>query len=208
MPSRGALIVLEGCDRSGKTTQCKELVNSLIVNGHQARFINFPNRTTESGILINSYLTKNKEFCDEAVHLLFALNRWETKLDMEKMLHEGVTLIVDRYSYSGIAYSVAKGLDFEWCKTSEIGLLKPDLVLLLTMSVSAISKRGGFGEERYEVPEFQHHVMEVFKQLKDNSYWKEIDADKSPNDLHDELLTHCYEVIDKICNDELGKLYG
>lgn len=67
---------------------------------------------------------------------------------MEKMLHNGITLIVDRYSYSGIAFSAAKGLDVEWCKAPEAGLLKPDLVLLLTMTASAISKRGGFGDER------------------------------------------------------------
>lgn len=206
MPLRGALIVLEGCDRSGKTMQCKKLVDSLIANGHQASYINFPNRMTESGALINSYLTNNKEFCDEAVHLLFALNRWEARLNMEKMLREGVTLVVDRYSYSGIAFSVAKGLDVEWCKASEIGLIKPDLVLLLTMSVSIISKRDGFGEERYEVPEFQYRVMEVYEQLKDNNYWKEIDADRPFNDLHNEILTYCCEVIDGIPDDKLEKL--
>lgn len=67
---------------------------------------------------------------------------------MEKMLSDGFTLIVDRYSYSGVAFSAAKGMDLEWCKAPEAGLLKPDMVLLLTMTADAISKRGGFGDER------------------------------------------------------------
>ena len=37
---------------------------------------------------------------------------------MEAALLEGVTLIVDRYSYSGVAFSAAKGLDVEWCKVT------------------------------------------------------------------------------------------
>lgn len=94
-------------------------------------------------------MTNKREFNDETIHLLFTLNRWEAKTNMEKMLSEGTTLIVDRYSYSGVAFSTAKGMDLEWCKAPEAGLLKPDLVLLLTMTAAAISKRGGFGDERY-----------------------------------------------------------
>lgn len=123
-------------------------MESLVALGRPARYINFPDRTTECGTLINSYLTNKKEFNDETIHLLFTLNRWEAKLNMEKMLYDGITLIVDRYSYSGVAFSVAKGLDVDWCKAPEAGLLKPDLVLLLTMTAEAISERGGFGNER------------------------------------------------------------
>lgn len=125
-----------------------QIVKSLIATGRPARYINFPDRTTESGALINSYLQNTKEFNDETIHLLFTLNRWEAKKSMEKMLYEGTTLIVDRYSYSGVAFSAAKGLDVEWCKAPEAGLPKPDLVLLLTMTAAAISQRGGFGAER------------------------------------------------------------
>lgn len=178
IPLRGALIVLEGCDRAGKTTQCKHLgnllftnfghsnffflfrlndlfvqfiafaVKSLEANGHKAQYMNFPDRTTECGKLINSYLTSRKDFSDEAIHLLFTVNRWEAVNKMEQLLRDGVTLIVDRYSYSGVAFSAAKGLDFEWCKNVERGLPKPDLVLMLNMTAEAISRRGGFGDER------------------------------------------------------------
>ncbi|PWZ16906.1 Thymidylate kinase [Zea mays] len=50
---------------------------------------------------------------------------------MESKLLSGTTLIVDRYSYSGVAFSAAKGLDIEWCKAPENGLIAPDLVILL-----------------------------------------------------------------------------
>lgn len=124
------------------------IVKSLIADGRRAEYINFPDRTTECGALINSYLVNQKDFCDETIHLLFTMNRWEAMKKMEKMLRDGITLIVDRYAYSGVAFSAAKGLDLKWCKAPETGLLKPDLVLLLTMTAEAIANRGGFGNER------------------------------------------------------------
>lgn len=46
---RGALVVLEGCDRAGKTTQCKKLVDRLTNHNLNVKFMNFPNRSTSSG---------------------------------------------------------------------------------------------------------------------------------------------------------------
>ncbi|XP_058460690.1 uncharacterized protein LOC131436167 isoform X2 [Malaya genurostris] len=185
--NRGALVVLEGCDRAGKTTQCKRIVELLTNAGHKAKFMNFPDRSTHCGALINSYLTKQENFNDQCIHLLFTFNRWELKHKMEQLLQDGVSLIVDRYSYSGVAFSAAKGLDVEWCKGPETGLLKPDLVILLTLSAEAMAKRGGFGDERYEVPELQRKVMEKFLALKDDSYWHVLNADKNEETLTTEL---------------------
>ena len=41
---RGALIVFEGCDRSGKSTQCKKLVDALTNDGIKAKLLRFPGR--------------------------------------------------------------------------------------------------------------------------------------------------------------------
>lgn len=41
---RGALIVLEGVDKAGKTTQCKRLVQALQQNGRQAEMMRFPGK--------------------------------------------------------------------------------------------------------------------------------------------------------------------
>lgn len=137
-------------------------MKSLEARGRKARYINFPDRSTDSGKLINSYLMNQQDFADETIHLLFTLNRWEATKNMERLLREGVTLIVDRYSFSGVAFSAAKGLDFEWCKNAENGLLKPDLVLLLNMTAEAIAKRGGFGDERFVL---SFHLIESNSEL-------------------------------------------
>lgn len=60
---------------------------------------------------------------------------------------------------------------------------------------------------RYEVPEFQQRVLRAFDQLKDSSYWTEINADKPFEELQSELMTHCNNAIDNISNDKLDKLW-
>ncbi|XP_059678770.1 thymidylate kinase isoform X3 [Gavia stellata] len=61
---RGALIVLEGVDRAGKSTQGRRLVEALRAAGHRADLLRFPERTTEIGRLISSYLVKEKNLED------------------------------------------------------------------------------------------------------------------------------------------------
>lgn len=76
-------------------------------------------------------------------------------------LLSGKTLVVDRYAYSGVAYSAAKGvegMDIAWCKGPDVGLPAPDLVVYLRLSDAVAAARAGFGEERYEKSEFQNKV--------------------------------------------------
>jgi dTMP kinase len=123
--------------------------------------------------MINSYLTNKKNFNDQLIHLLFSSNRWEKLEEMENKLNQGVNLIVDRYAYSGVVFSSAKGLDLEWCKNPDRGLLTPDLVLFLDVDPSKVTSREGFGDERYEVTDFQVKVRKQFLNLKTED-WKVI----------------------------------
>ena len=84
--------------------------------------------------MLNEYL-QNREYkmSDEAVHLLFSANRWEMKEQIVRDLQDGITYVCDRYAYSGVAYSAAKGLDFEWCKSPDKGLPLPDLTFYLSV---------------------------------------------------------------------------
>ncbi|GMQ10003.1 hypothetical protein CsSME_00053182 [Camellia sinensis var. sinensis] len=136
--SRGALIVLEGLDRSGKTLQSRKLISYLEGLSYSVESWRFPDRNTGVGQMISSYLANKSELDDHAIHLLFSANRWEKRSLMENKLRSGTTLIVDRYSFSGVAFSSAKGLDIEWCKAPEMGLLAPDLVLYLDIPPEVI----------------------------------------------------------------------
>ena len=63
---------------------------------------------------------------------------------------------MDRYAFSGVAFSAAKSeMDLEWCRQPDRGLPRPDIVFFLDVSGEEAQKRGGYGEERYERKEFQ-----------------------------------------------------
>ncbi|XP_063699409.1 uncharacterized protein LOC134830003 [Culicoides brevitarsis] len=205
--SRGAFIVFEGCDRSGKTTQSVMLVETLKKLGYKAMYMNFPDRTTKTGKEIDEYLNKKKNYTDEEIHYLFSRNRWEVKELMENRLLNGTTLIVDRYSFSGVAFTAAKGLDIEWCKAPEIGLMKPDLVVYMTLPLKEIVSRGGFGKERYEIPEFQRRVGATFKKLFDPTYWKEVDASPKPEELQITLTNIVENAIEDAKDKPLSYLW-
>ncbi|KNC82590.1 thymidylate kinase, variant [Sphaeroforma arctica JP610] len=168
---RGTLIVLEGCDRSGKSTQARMLVDSLTQEGHPSKLMRFPDRTTTLGKTINDYLTSAVEMSDQAIHLLFSANRWEAMKQMEADLNAGTTLVVDRYAFSGVAFTAAKGLDLQWCKNPDTGLYAPDVTIYMDLPVDEAMRRGGFGEERYEKEDFQNKVGQVFMQLR-TPEWK------------------------------------
>uniref|UniRef100_A0A251UNM4 Putative P-loop containing nucleoside triphosphate hydrolase n=1 Tax=Helianthus annuus TaxID=4232 RepID=A0A251UNM4_HELAN len=87
--ARGALIVLEGLDRSGKTSQSGRLVAYLNGLGHpvESESWRFPDRDTAVGKMISAYLSNESQLDDHIIHLLFSANRWEKRSLMEAKLH-------------------------------------------------------------------------------------------------------------------------
>jgi dTMP kinase len=161
------------------------LVETLRAAGVDAELWRYPDRTTAMGKMIDAYLQSKTDMDDGAIHLLFSANRWEKRQAMEAKLESGTTLVVDRYSYSGVAFTAAKGvpgLDLEWCKAPERGLLRPDCVLYLNLPVDQAEKRGGFGEERYETTELQKNVRANFEALTED-WWTTVDATGSVEEV-------------------------
>lgn len=166
---RGHLIVFEGLDRSGKSTQCTKLVEHLRSQGKEVFHQRFPDRTTVIGQMINAYLSGASQQEDHAIHLLFSANRWEAVESIKQRIAAGTTVVVDRYYYSGCVYSAAKqnpSMDLEWCRHPEVGLPRPDLCVFLDIKAEDAAKRGGFGTERYEKQETQDRVRGLFGELR------------------------------------------
>lgn len=208
--ARGAFIVFEGADRSGKTTQTKRCTNALRAAGVQlaeASPWRFPDRTTQIGQMINAYLTKATDLDDNALHLLFAANRWEKANLINAALARGETVIVDRYAFSGVAYSVAKGLSMEWCKLPDAGLPAPDLVVYLDLSIEKAAERGGFGAERYENHQMQRAVAKVFASLKTET-WCVVDADADEDTVFSRVMNVVTPAVALACQSaSVSKLW-
>ncbi|XP_026333001.1 thymidylate kinase [Hyposmocoma kahamanoa] len=203
---RGAFIVLEGVDRTGKSTQCRALAEGLTKKQIQAENMNFPARDTEIGKMINGYLTSKQDLSDEVIHLLFSANRWECAKKIIQTLNAGISLVVDRYCFSGVAFTAAKGFDINWCKAPDVGLPKPDKVFFLTMPLDQIQQRSGYGGERYEKLDFQKKVLEKYMQLKDDS-WEIVDANRPIATIQEQLLEKSLTVINSVHHVPIAKVW-
>jgi dTMP kinase len=195
---RGAFILFEGTDRSGKTTQATMLVETLRnVYGMNVELWHYPDRTTPTGKMLHAYLQSITNLDDHVVHLLFSANRWEKRNEMETKLMNGTSIVVDRYVYSGIACSSAKGLDIEWCKSSDEGLFRPDTVLYMDVPIEQTEKRGGFGAERYETTTFQGKVREKFIAIRE-TWWNIVDAVGTVEQVHARCVSIAMETIENL----------
>ncbi|KAL5966274.1 Thymidylate kinase [Taenia solium] len=167
----GLFVVLEGLDRVGKSTQAKMLAEALSgIYSAETYLLGFPDRSTPIGQCLSDYLSGKVDINPHAVHLLFTANRWERASDIQTALAEGRCVVLDRYSYSGIAYTASKEHPdpptWEWCLRSEEDLPQPDLVVcLIPSSVDELADRGAYGKERFENAPFQTRVLANFCRL-------------------------------------------
>ena len=125
-------------------------------------------RTTPIGKSISAYLNGDSELEDHVIHLLFSANRWEAAPQIREDIAKGITLVIDRYFYSGVVYSVAKAnprLCLEWARHPEVGLPLPDLCIFLDISSQDAAKRAGYGTEKYENHMMQERVRVAFNRL-------------------------------------------
>ena len=149
------LIVLEGLDGAGKSTQVKRLREYLTQRCGSLEYIHFPRYEAPGyGDLITRFL-KGEFGSIEAVHpqlvaLLFAEDRHGAAPVMRQALKEGKTVLLDRYVYSNIAYQCAKLKDVQergklrdWIFNTEYGnfeLPQPDLNLFLDVPIGFVEQ--------------------------------------------------------------------
>lgn len=222
---RGLFIVLEGLDRSGKSTAAAALTRHLqsqtapleMPSSSHCVARRFPDRATAIGQSINAYLQSSAAsqvgaLDPRVAHLLFSANRWEAAQDIIHTLRCGTHVVCDRYAYSGVAFSAAQGLPFDWCKATDAGLPAPDLVLFLSVSPEVAEGRGGFGAERYETSDMQRRVREQFARiqaaevaqtapcLQSGPRWIELDANGSAEQVLQQAIGH----VDKLLQHGQG----
>ena len=151
----GKLIVIEGTDGSGKSTQFKLLSQRLEDEGTPFRRLVFPRYSEDSSALIRMYLggafgTKPSDVNAYAASSFYAVDRYASyKQDWGNWYEEGGLVLSDRYTTSNAVHQASKEegenqiaflhwlYDFEYNK---MGLPRPDLVIYLDVPTDFTEK--------------------------------------------------------------------
>lgn len=151
--NKGKIIVLEGLDGCGKSTQL-ELLHAALSESRPCRLISFPNYESPTGRVVSDYLA-GKIPCDGrngayAASAFYAADRYASFMtDWKKDYDAGTAIISGRYATSNAIYQMTKLPREEWdgylawlweFEYGKLGLPEPDCVLFLDMPVEVSQK--------------------------------------------------------------------
>lgn len=171
----GKLIVFEGLDGSGQSTQAAKLVEYLNrrkrkfeLGRPEAHLTKEPTNNLIGG-LIRSQLTGDWKTKPECLQLLFAADRaHHLEKEIVPLLEKGVIVVSDRYFFSTIAYGSLEIQDWQWLKDLNKHFILPDLSFFLKVRPTVCIKRikgNRFEMELFEKEETLAKVWESYERL-------------------------------------------
>ncbi len=175
----GTLIVLDGLDGSGKSTQLEALDAWMTANGIRHKQISFPDYAQPSSALVRQYLAGDFGSTPDAVNAyaassFYAVDRYASyKQFWQEAYEDGVVILAARYATSNAIHQMSKlpreewDNYLEWLKDYEYRLLNlpsPDLVIFLDMPPEVSQK---LMTSRYEGDESKKDIHE-----RDRAYLK------------------------------------
>ncbi|MEE1197619.1 MAG: deoxynucleoside kinase [Acutalibacteraceae bacterium] len=168
----GKLIVIEGLDGSGKSTQLELLPKSLSELGIECRTVSFPNYDSDSSALVKMYLSgefgsKPEDVNAFAASTFYAVDRFASyKTNWGEFYENGGTVIAGRYTTSNAVHQASKLDPKNWeeflswlyeFEYEKIGIPKPDMVIFLDMptdvSQKLLSKRYSGDNDKKDIHE-------------------------------------------------------
>jgi dTMP kinase len=192
---KGKIIVLEGIDKAGKSTQSKLLMDYLKLSGKICTLITFPDYTTSIGAEIKAFLEGKRDYPIELKHILLSANRWEKKKEIESMVDSGTIVIINRYYQSNLVYGTSNGLNLRWLLSLEKGLPTADLVIVLDVTPRITLKRSLEPDEFEKDASLLQNVYKNYHKLAKPFRWKILNAEKSRDQIHDEVKKTVERII-------------
>jgi dTMP kinase len=183
---KGKIIVFEGIDKAGKTTQAKLLEKKL---GSQCARIDFPDYSTPVGKEIKQFLDGKRNYPDEVKMMLLSANRWEKKGEIEKMVSKGTTVIMNRYYQSNLVYGISKGLKLDWLLSLDNGLPKADLVIVIDIHPKTLVSRSKNVVDTFEKDlELIRRVKKNYRILANKFNWRIVEGEKPVDEIQSQVL--------------------
>ena len=174
----GKFFVIDGTDGSGKTVQCKLLIERLEKEGYKVKSADFPQYGQKSAGLVEEYLNgKYGQVNPYASSIFYAVDRFDASFKIRQWLEEGYVVVCNRYVTANAGHQGGKITDpqerkkyFDWLLNLEhsmFGIPKPDINIILHVPAE---------------------TSQLLVDKKDSSVRKYVDGKK--RDLHEADMEH------------------
>jgi dTMP kinase len=202
---RGHLIVLEGIDGTGKSTQTKRLGVWMESLGHTVVLSREPTDGPYGSKLRASAATGRLSIQEE-LGLFLKDRRDHVETLIAPNLADGRSVILDRYYFSTMAYQGARGLDpVEIRHTNEAFAPQPDLLLILDIDVDVSHQRIGLRGDavnEFEQEETLERCREIFLALKDEPFARVIDASRTLDEVSQSIREEVSRFLARVERNE------
>lgn len=164
---KGVLIVFEGIDGAGKSTQAEILLERLKTKGYDVAYFREPSESKWGREIKKRALLADSLSPEEEMELFQKDRRENVERNLKPALEERKVVILDRYYYSTIAYQGAKGIDKEMIKkANEEFVVKPDLVFILDIDAKSGLERIKDRKKKDRLFEREDYLVDVRKIFK------------------------------------------
>lgn len=205
----GLLIVIEGTDGSGKSTQLNLLKKAIQDKSYGVMVSEWKTSRLIADVIDDA---KERNLLNATTYSLLYAADFVDRLENQIIpaLKSGFIVLLDRYFYTALARDVVRGQNIEWVKNLYEYAPEPDLVFYLDMPVDVLLKRiigttglnyyesgrdVGFSTDFYKSFEiYQNKCLEQYNEMKSEYNFISIDGTKPVGEIH------------KIMNDEVQKL--
>lgn len=199
----GKLIVVEGADGSGRSTQIRMLVDWLEGSGHATAQMGLKRSTLVKDELDQA---KRGNILSRSTFSLFYATDFADQLENSIIpaLKAGFIVLADRYIYTLMARDLVRGMDEEWVKNLYGIALVPDAVFYLTVSPEYLVQRNfakdytldywesgmdlGLSREMFDsFLKYQAMVEQQFRRLQKTYGFNIVDGNRPASEINTEL---------------------
>lgn len=197
LPGRGVLVVLEGIDGAGKSTQLGRLKGALEREGLEVVADREPTDGPH-GRRLRASATEGRLGAAEELELFIADRREHVEQVIGPALEAGKVMLLDRYYFSNAAYQGSRGLDWEEIlRVNEVFAPPPDLLFWLDLppesSASRIEGRG-MQVNAFEQRDHLERCREIFGRIRHPAL-RRIDAGRPADEVFEAMWVEVREII-------------
>ena len=198
--SKGILIVIEGIDGAGKTTQAEILLEKLKEKGLDTACYREPSESKWGRDIKRKAALPDSISPEEELDLFLKDRRENIEKNLKPGLDEKKIIVLDRYYYSTIAYQGARGIDPEMLRRiNEEFAVRPDLVFILDVDAQKGLKRIENRKNKdmlFEREEYLVKVRKIFLSIRGENIFL-LDAQRPEDEISREIEEITFGYIEK-----------